>query len=171
MLRKNTTGSIKNPVTTKKTGINKESPKNSNFSLAGFSRAAALTANPARKAPTMPGRLMICASTAATPMIPSITTKYPFSSDSTFFSRYAPQPAQPDQDERNEGGDLDDLNSESRNGEPTVVGGSTDCEDDQGQRVRHDRRAHSNHDWLKPGCPKSENDRQRQKGMRRKQGT
>src|SRR6516165_4592719 len=82
------------------------------------------------------------------------------------FQQVCTQAAQADQDEWNKDGDLDDLNGESRNGEPTVVGGSTDCEDDQGQGVRHESGAHRNHDWLKPGCPKSENDRHRQKGMR-----
>ena len=78
-----------------KSGDKKRIPKNSNFSLAGFSWAAALTANPARNAPTMPGRLMLCANTAATPMIPSITTKYAFSSASSFFSKYAPRRLRP----------------------------------------------------------------------------
>ena len=37
--------------------MKKEFQKNSNFSLAGLSCTAALTAKPARNAPTMPGRL------------------------------------------------------------------------------------------------------------------
>ena len=83
-----------------------------------------------------------------------------------FFQQVRAQAAQTDQDEWNEDGDLEDLNGESRNGEPTVVGGSTDCENHQGEGVRHDSGTDRNHDWLKAGCPKSENDRHRQKGMR-----
>jgi len=49
-----------------------------------------------------------------------------------FFQQVRAHSTQTDEDEWNKDGDLDDLNGESRNGEPTVVGGSTDCEDDQG---------------------------------------
>jgi hypothetical protein len=52
----NATGSIRNPVTAKKIGIKKEFPKNSNFAFAGLSLTAALTASPARNAPTIPRR-------------------------------------------------------------------------------------------------------------------
>src|SRR6516162_7693264 len=75
-----------------------------------------------------------------------------------FFQQVRAHSTQTDEDKWNEDGDLEDLNGESRNGEPTVVGRRTDCEDDQGQGVRHDRGAHRNHDWLKPSCPKSENE-------------
>jgi hypothetical protein len=37
--------------------MKKASPKNSNFSFAGLSRAAALTAKPGKKAPTIPGKI------------------------------------------------------------------------------------------------------------------
>ncbi len=64
-------GLLRNPVTMKKTGMKKAFPKNSIFSLA----AAALTARPARNAPTIPGRLMAWAITAATARIASMRTK------------------------------------------------------------------------------------------------
>jgi hypothetical protein len=41
----------------------------------GAARTAALTDNPARKAPTIPGKLMRSASTPATTMMPSMATK------------------------------------------------------------------------------------------------
>src|SRR6516164_1986901 len=63
------------PVTTKKIGTNGALPKNSSFSFAGCVPTAALTDNPAKKAPTMPGRLMRSASTPATTMMPSMVTK------------------------------------------------------------------------------------------------
>jgi hypothetical protein len=40
MLRANTTGSIRNPVTIKKIGMKNEFPKNSSFAFAGLSIAA-----------------------------------------------------------------------------------------------------------------------------------
>lgn len=68
-------GLLRNPVTMKKTGMKKAFPKNSIFSLAGWLWTAALTARPARNAPTIPGRLMAWAITAATARIASMRTK------------------------------------------------------------------------------------------------
>src|SRR6516225_1500362 len=49
------TGTIRRPVTMKKIGMKRVLPKNTSFSFAGCPAAAALTAQPAKKAPTMSG--------------------------------------------------------------------------------------------------------------------
>jgi hypothetical protein len=61
----NVTGLIKKPVTAKKIGMNSDLPRNSSLALAGLPRADALTASPARNAPTMPGNWIASASTPA----------------------------------------------------------------------------------------------------------
>ena len=58
----------------KKQGMNSALPTNSSLAFAARSRVAALTASPAKNAPTMSGKLMKSATTPATAMIPSIRT-------------------------------------------------------------------------------------------------
>jgi hypothetical protein len=48
----NATGSMRKPVTMKKLGMNRALPKKSSLDFVGWSRTAALTASPARNAPT-----------------------------------------------------------------------------------------------------------------------
>jgi hypothetical protein len=83
-------GSIRKPVVMKKIGMKSAFPTNSSSFFASFSLTAALSASPERKAPTMSGSWMSCASELATATIPIITAKYAPSSPSNLFRMAAP---------------------------------------------------------------------------------
>jgi hypothetical protein len=64
-----------------KQGMNNALPMNPTFSFEEVCSTAPFTASPARKAPTMPGRLITSATAPVTAMMPSITTKWASSDD------------------------------------------------------------------------------------------